>query len=177
VEKQAVKPLVLISQTGEVLGLYKMNEKGYRKSLENKVLWILHEETHRLLPLEGEPSFKDLREKADFYSAVLTETSETKTKVEAADFETPDVLDRLWQVIQKRNQDRPEGSYTTHLFEKGVEKIKKKLGEEAVEVILAGTKEETIYESADLIYHLFVLLTASGVDLEQVYLELAKRAK
>ncbi|WP_053227963.1 phosphoribosyl-ATP diphosphatase [Spirochaeta cellobiosiphila] len=174
---QDTKPLVLMNVNKEVVKVLTMNEKGFRKSLENDVLWVLHDTTGRLLPLEGEPPFKDLVEKDEFYTAILIENNTNVSHQDEVTFDTPDVLDRLWQVIQHRNEARPEGSYTTHLFEKGVEKIKKKLGEEAVEVILANNAKEITYESADLIYHLFVLLTATNVSLESVYLELANRAK
>jgi phosphoribosyl-ATP pyrophosphohydrolase len=69
----------------------------------------------------------------------------------------------------------PEGSYTTHLFEKGEEKIRKKTGEEAVELLLAATDREIISESADLIYHLMVLLTERDLSIGQVIAELQGR--
>ena len=69
----------------------------------------------------------------------------------------------------------PEGSYTTHLFSTGRDKIRKKIGEEAVEVILAATNEELRSEAADLIYHLMVLLEAEGMRFESVVDELALR--
>ncbi|MEG0910201.1 MAG: bifunctional phosphoribosyl-AMP cyclohydrolase/phosphoribosyl-ATP diphosphatase HisIE [Ruthenibacterium sp.] len=87
-------------------------------------------------------------------------------------------LQTLFDLLVSRNQTRPEGSYTTYLFEKGPEKILKKVGEECTEVIIGamkGSKEETIYEVSDLCYHVLVLLVASGITLDEVKAELASR--
>ena len=87
-------------------------------------------------------------------------------------------LDGLMELLQGRKIDRPEGSYTTYLFEKGIDKILKKVGEECTEVIIAGKaddKAETIYEIADLTYHVMVLMTEMGISLEEVRDELASR--
>ena len=84
----------------------------------------------------------------------------------------------LYELIQGR-RDRPqEGSYTTYLFEKGKEKILKKVGEECTEVIIAGEKEdkaETIYEISDLAYHVLVLMVQAGITVEEITRELEKR--
>ena len=69
----------------------------------------------------------------------------------------------------------PEGSYTTHLFEKGLDKIRKKVGEEAVELLLARDEKDVIYESADLLYHVLVLLEASDLKWAEVAGELKRR--
>ncbi|MBR6727740.1 MAG: phosphoribosyl-ATP diphosphatase [Clostridia bacterium] len=77
-----------------------------------------------------------------------------------------------------RNETRPEGSYTTYLFQKGIDKILKKVGEECTEVIIAGKaddKKETIYELADLAYHAMVLMVQMGISVEDVHRELASR--
>ncbi|MEG2164669.1 MAG: bifunctional phosphoribosyl-AMP cyclohydrolase/phosphoribosyl-ATP diphosphatase HisIE [Ruthenibacterium sp.] len=87
-------------------------------------------------------------------------------------------LQALFDLLVSRNQTRPQGSYTTYLFEKGREKILKKVGEECTEVIIGamkGSKEETIYEVSDLCYHVLVLLVASGITLDEVKAELAAR--
>jgi phosphoribosyl-ATP pyrophosphohydrolase/phosphoribosyl-AMP cyclohydrolase len=89
-------------------------------------------------------------------------------------------LSYLQDVIDKRKHDMPEGSYTTSLFTKGTRKITQKVGEEAVETIIgamANDDENFIYESADLIYHLMVLLTHKGFRIEDIAAELAKRHK
>ncbi len=88
------------------------------------------------------------------------------------------ILDALWATIQSRKANLPEGSYTAHLFQAGENEILKKIGEEAIEVIIAAQGEgddRVIYESADLIYHLMVLLAQRGLTWDQVEAELARR--
>ena len=87
-------------------------------------------------------------------------------------------LQGLYDMLVGRNKNRPEGSYTTYLFEKGIDKILKKVGEECTEVIIAGKaddKAETIYELADLAYHAMVLMVQMGITVEDVHKELASR--
>ena len=87
-------------------------------------------------------------------------------------------LQGLYDMLVGRNLTRPEGSYTTYLFEKGINKILKKVGEECTEVIIAGKaddKKETIYELADLAYHAMVLMVQMGITPEQLHKELASR--
>lgn len=86
-----------------------------------------------------------------------------------------DVLTDLARVIASRHAELPEGSYTTHLFTSGAEKIRKKTGEEAVELLLASTRETLVSESADLIYHLLVLLESEGISLGELAAELKRR--
>ena len=89
-----------------------------------------------------------------------------------------DVWKQLYQVVQDRKASPQEGSYTCYLFDKGLDKILKKVGEESTEVIIAGAKndkEETIYEVADLAYHLMVMMVEQGITLQDVTAELAKR--
>ncbi|MFR1518700.1 MAG: bifunctional phosphoribosyl-AMP cyclohydrolase/phosphoribosyl-ATP diphosphatase HisIE [Clostridia bacterium] len=84
----------------------------------------------------------------------------------------------LMELIAGRKLEKKEGSYTTYLFEKGIDKILKKVGEECTEVIIAGKagdRKETIYEIADLAYHILVLMTEMGISLEDVRSELASR--
>ena len=86
--------------------------------------------------------------------------------------------DGLMELLAGRKAEKPEGSYTTYLFEKGLDKILKKVGEEATEVIIAGKaedKRETVYEIADLAYHVMVLMTEAGISLDDVRAELAAR--
>ena len=87
-------------------------------------------------------------------------------------------LQGLYDMLVGRNETRPEGSYTTYLFEKGIDKILKKVGEECTEVIIAGKaddKAETIYEIADLAYHVMVLMVQMGISVEDIHKELAGR--
>lgn len=84
----------------------------------------------------------------------------------------------LMSLIEGRKTDRKEGSYTTYLFDKGIDKILKKIGEETTEVIIAAKsedKKETIYEIADLAYHVMVLMIEQGISLEDIHKELASR--
>lgn len=87
-------------------------------------------------------------------------------------------VDGLVEMLEGRKKEKPEGSYTTYLFEKGLDKILKKVGEECTEVIIAAKAEdraETIYEIADLTYHVMVLMTEQGISLADIRKELAKR--
>ena len=87
-------------------------------------------------------------------------------------------LDALMKVIEGRKTEKKEGSYTTYLFEKGIDKILKKVGEECTEVIIAGKandKAETFYEISDLVYHVMVLMIEMGISLEDINRELASR--
>ncbi len=87
-------------------------------------------------------------------------------------------LEALMKVIESRKTEKKEGSYTTYLFEKGIDKILKKVGEECTEVIIAGKaddKAETIYEIADLVYHVMVLMIQMGISLDDIKKELASR--
>ncbi len=87
-------------------------------------------------------------------------------------------LQGLYELLEGRKRDLPEGSYTTYLFQKGIDKILKKVGEECTEVIIAGKandKPETIYEIADLCYHVMVLMVEMGISVEDIHKELASR--
>ena len=87
-------------------------------------------------------------------------------------------LDGLMDLLQGRKADLPDGSYTTYLFQKGLDKILKKVGEESTEVIIAAKaedKKETVYEIADLAYHVMVLMVQAGISLDDVRKELASR--
>jgi len=87
-------------------------------------------------------------------------------------------LDDLAKIVASRAQEGAEKSYTRKLLDAGVEKCAKKLGEEATETVIAaaaGTNEQVVAESADLLYHLLVVLKARGVDLAEVYAELERR--
>lgn len=90
------------------------------------------------------------------------------------------VLGELAGVIEKRKAELPEGSYTTYLFQKGLDKILKKVGEETAEVIIGAknkNRDEVVYEVSDLLYHLLVLLAEQGISLGEIAAELAGRRK
>ena len=91
---------------------------------------------------------------------------------------SPFSLEGLYGLLQGRKAELPEGSYTTYLFQKGMDKILKKVGEESTEVIIAGKagdRAETVYEIADLMYHVMVLMVEMGISVEDVRGELASR--
>lgn len=90
------------------------------------------------------------------------------------------VLDQLYQLIESRERERPSNSYTTYLFDEGLDKILKKVGEESAETIIAAKNEDqerVVSEVSDLMYHLLVLLVARGVSLEEISRELGQRRK
>ena len=87
-------------------------------------------------------------------------------------------LSELQDFIEKRKEEMPEGSYTTSLFRKGINKIAQKVGEEALETVIEatnGTNEQLVYEASDMFYHLIVMLTSKGLRIEDVANELHKR--
>lgn len=87
-------------------------------------------------------------------------------------------MDGLYSLLEGRKENMPEGSYTTYLFQKGMDKILKKVGEESTEVIIAGKdndKKETVYEIADLAYHVMVMMVEMGISVDDVRRELASR--
>ncbi|HEX6732399.1 MAG TPA: phosphoribosyl-ATP diphosphatase, partial [Pyrinomonadaceae bacterium] len=91
-----------------------------------------------------------------------------------------DTLEVLYRVIESRKLERPEGSYTSYLFDKGIDKILKKVGEEASETIIAAKNDDDrlfVAEVSDLIYHLLVLMVARGIQLNQITSELQRRAQ
>lgn len=185
-----VLPLIVKIEGADDSGAL-MNKKAYSKSVESKRLWIVHPETGRVLPWAGEPEYISLSEEEGFYRALLPGGAERKAvllsnrdenveihediQLGSEQSGTSGILYRLADTIKKRKEQMPAGSYTTHLFEKGLEKIKKKVGEEAIELILAVTKEDVIYESADLIYHMIVMLEEMGVEFHDLMVELERR--
>jgi phosphoribosyl-AMP cyclohydrolase / phosphoribosyl-ATP pyrophosphohydrolase len=188
---------VIIYRQGHSPQAALMNDKAYNKSVEQGELWTLHPETGRLIPFEEGGALIELTEDTAWFSAKLSgqpgdadDEAETPGSgdEDASDGErgrgspgisdrqlTGAVLRRLQALIDNRRETLPEGSYTTHLFSKGSDKIRKKTGEEAVELILARTKEEIVYEAADLIYHLMVLLSAEELSIDEVLAELSRR--
>lgn len=182
-----VRPLVVISG-GTVVDLLAMNERAYVKTRESRSLWVTDADGTRELPYRP-PSgctsrIADVRRGDSWYAAALAEeatepqdTGAAATNRERPPERAPDVLDALAAAIRERKGADPERSYTAYLFEQGAGKIRKKVGEEAIEVITAGTAEELVTESADLLYHLLALLEAQGVRLDQVYAELKRRRR
>ena len=99
-------------------------------------------------------------------------------KVFQTDMAEPFTVKGLYTLLEGRKSDLPEGSYTTYLFQKGLDKILKKVGEECTEVIIAGKagdRRETVYEIGDLMYHVMVLMVEMGIPVDDVLSELASR--
>lgn len=100
------------------------------------------------------------------------------TDIDGLDGTDAAILTQLFALIKQRQRELPEGSYTTYLFNKGTDKILKKIGEEAAEIIIAAKgvdNAEVVYETGDLLYHVLVLLAQKDIQLEDVWAELAKR--
>ena len=191
-EKGLIPAIVVDDETGKVLTLAYMNRESLAISMEKK-LTCFWSRSRQELWLKGETSGNyqhivsitadcdmdalEVRVKKDgpachtgaescFHNPVLGEKVE-KFRLEG-----------LYQLLQSRKKELPEGSYTTYLFQKGLDKILKKVGEESTEVIIAGKAEdkaETIYEIADLAYHVLVLMVQLGISVEDIRKELASR--
>jgi phosphoribosyl-AMP cyclohydrolase / phosphoribosyl-ATP pyrophosphohydrolase len=193
-----LKPLVVLDTAGAIVSVGRISDKGLRKSLEQKELWWIHPESVRVLPYtDGE--FVSIHDRELWAEAVVripanSEGPEVSVKIDDSTIGTPgsdtletgavetpnndtgeSTLDELAALIKSRNRERPTGSYTSYLFEQGLDKIRKKTGEEAIELVLANTHEEIVYEAADLIYHLLVLFEAEGIPLDKLIDELSNR--
>ncbi len=187
-------PLVICNEAGAVVDVAACNQKSRNKSLEQGELWVALQENGRVLPYQGGgvacgPVSLAPGDQAQFAlvtcsaTATVTTSATTTPSVPAssapmappASAERIAVFSDLADLIAQRHRDMPEGSYTTHLFTRGGDKIRKKTGEEAIEVILAQTAPELTSEAADLLYHLMVLLEWEGVRIEAVVEELRRR--
>jgi phosphoribosyl-ATP pyrophosphohydrolase len=180
-------PLVVCDENGGFLFLASTNRKGYTKSLEQKALWVNHPETDRILPSGKEAQLKHIQERDGYYYAEVViaggmgnADAEPEGEAESGrrrdGLSYPDILAELEALIAQRKQDNPDGSYTAYLFQSGPDKIRKKTGEEAIELVLAREKASIIYEAADLIYHMLVLLGVEEIPLSAVLEELKTRA-
>jgi len=192
-------PLEVLDPAGALVGILLMNAKSHNKSLERGELWTVTPttalaHTNPVLSIDG-ARFRTLEVVAGHrYRAVLADEAAVaavqKTlagplaALASTDLPAPPAssgnqptLEKLRQVIAGRRRDLPEGSYTTLLFQKGEDKIRKKTGEEAIELLLATTRKDIVAESADLIYHLMVLLEVKGIPVDEVLAELEGRMK
>ncbi|SDI29350.1 phosphoribosyl-ATP pyrophosphatase /phosphoribosyl-AMP cyclohydrolase [Halanaerobium congolense] len=123
--------------------------------------------------------YRKIAEETEVKAEEMMKMQQEAQKIEA-EFEAEKVVDSLYQLILSRKEEMPEGSYTTYLFEEGIDKILKKVGEESAEVIIASKNDpdqELVYETADLVYHMLVLLAARGIEPDQIREELKKRHK
>ena len=192
-EKGLIPAIVVDAVTKKVLTLAYMNEESLKITMEKK-LTCFWSRSRKELWLKGETSGNyqhvvSITADCD-YDALVIEVEKdgpachtgsescfndrVYTNEELKEFS----LDGLMGLLKGRKDTLPEGSYTTYLFQKGVDKILKKVGEECTEVIIAAKaedKKETIYEIADLCYHVMVLMTEQGITLDDIHKELASR--
>ena len=192
-EKGLIPAIVVDAVTKRVLTLAYMNEESLRITME-KQLTCFYSRSRQQLWLKGETSGNyqhvvSITADCDKDALVVVvepdgpacHTGETSCfhnpffeSEERHEFSYEDLM----KLIAGRKTEKKEGSYTTYLFEKGRDKILKKVGEESTEVIIAGKaddKKETIYEIADLAYHVMVLMIDMGISLEDIFRELASR--
>ena len=192
-DKGLIPAIVVDAVTKRVLTLAYMNEESLRISME-KELTCFFSRSRQELWLKGETSGnyqhivsitadcdKDalvVMVEPDGPACHLGTTSCFENPVWESDTLSEFSYEGLMELIKGRKTDPQEGSYTTYLFQKGVDKILKKIGEECTEVIIAAKAEdkpETIYEIADLCYHTMVLMIEQGITLEDIHKELASR--
>lgn len=184
-EKGLIPAIIVDSESKKVLTLAYMNKESLGISLD-KGLTCFWSRSRQELWLKGETSgnyqhIVDIRPDCDrdaLLVAVKKDGPACHLGQDSCFGEEEFSLDGLLELIQGRKVEKKEGSYTTYLFEKGIDKILKKVGEEATEVIIAakaGDKKETIYEVADLTYHVLVLMAQMGIGLDEIKAELASR--
>ena len=191
-EKGLIPAIVVDAATEQVLTLAYMNEESLRISMEKK-LTCFWSRSRQELWLKGETSgnyqhIVSITADCDYDALVVKVTKDGPAchLGEESCFHNPVLgeenapfrLEGLYDLLMDRKATLPEGSYTTYLFQKGLDKILKKVGEESTEVIIAGKAEdkaETIYEIADLTYHVLVLMAQMGISVEEIKKELASR--
>lgn len=192
-EKGLIPAIVVDAWSKKVLTLAYMNRESLEISLE-KGLTCFYSRSRQELWLKGETSgnyqhIVSITADCDNDALVVvvekdgpachTGTDSCFTKeVYQSEEKQEFTVNGLYELLQGRKKDMPEGSYTTYLFSKGTDKILKKIGEECTEVIIAGKaddKAETVYEIADLMYHTMVLMVNMGISVEDIQRELASR--
>jgi len=192
-EKGLIPAIVVDADSKKVLTLAYMNKESLEISME-KGLTCFYSRSRNELWLKGETSgnfqhIVSITADCDYDALTVVVKKDGPACHTGADscfndlvYESDEIsafsLDSLMELIRGRKTDKKEGSYTTYLFEKGIDKILKKVGEECTEVIIAGKaddKKETIYEIADLTYHVMVMMIEMGISLEDIHNELASR--
>ena len=192
-EKGLIPAIVVDSITKKVLTLAYMNEESLKISME-KELTCFYSRSRNELWLKGETSgnyqhIVSITADCDYDALVVVVEKDGPACHEGTDscftnsvFESETLqeftVEGLYELLAGRKRDLPEGSYTTYLFQKGLDKILKKVGEECTEVIIAAKsddKRETVYEIADLMYHVMVLMNQMDISVEVVNRELASR--
>ena len=192
--EQGLIPVVVVdSISKKVLTLAYMNEESLKITMDKK-LACFYSRSREELWLKGETSGNyqhvvSITADCDNDALVMVVEKDGPACHTGADscffnpvFESDELqefsLSSLVKLIEGRKINKTEGSYTTYLFEKGLDKILKKVGEECTEVIIAAKdndKKETVYEIADLCYHVLVLMIEQGISLEDIHRELASR--
>ncbi len=192
-EKGLIPAIVVDAKTKKVLTLAYMNKESLQISIE-KELTCFYSRSRQELWLKGETSgnyqhIVSITSDCDNDALVvmvepdgpachLGTTSCFNNEVFQSENRHEFSYEGLMELIEGRKTDEKEGSYTTYLFQKGIDKILKKIGEECTEVIIAAKdndKRETIYEVADLAYHVMVMMIEQGISLEDIHNELASR--
>ncbi|MBR4073500.1 MAG: bifunctional phosphoribosyl-AMP cyclohydrolase/phosphoribosyl-ATP diphosphatase HisIE [Clostridia bacterium] len=192
-EKGLIPVIVVDSITKKVLTLAYMNKESLKISIEKEMTCFFSRSRNELW-LKGETSgnyqhIVSITADCDFDALTIVVEKEgpachlnTDSCFNNTVFESETLsefsLNNLYDLLKDRKETLPEGSYTTYLFQKGIDKILKKVGEECTEVIIAAKaddKGETIYEIADLAYHVMVLMNEMGISMEEVHRELASR--
>jgi phosphoribosyl-ATP pyrophosphohydrolase/phosphoribosyl-AMP cyclohydrolase len=191
--KGLIPAIVQDASTREVLTLAYMNRESLERTIETRETWFWSRSRNELWH-KGETSGNtqqvvDLVADCDNDAiVVLVKPAGPACHTGARScFDLPNqvedlggLLAGLYALVESRERERPEGSYTTYLFDQGIDKILKKVGEESAETIVAAKNDDAkplVAEVSDLIYHLVVLLVARGVTLEQIREELAQRRK
>ncbi|WP_274308018.1 bifunctional phosphoribosyl-AMP cyclohydrolase/phosphoribosyl-ATP diphosphatase HisIE [Solibacillus daqui] len=193
-EQGLIPAVVQDAQTKEVLTVAYMNEESLQKTIETNETWFFsrsrNELWHKGATSGNTQQVVSIKADCDQDALVIevlpegpachngTTSCFTETIVDNAHPGSVAILPQLVEVIKQREIDMPEGAYTTYLFEKGIDKICKKVGEEATEVVIGAKnrdKEEVKWEAADLIYHLLVLLQEQKIDVYEVLEVLQKR--
>ena len=191
-EKDLIPAIVQDADTREVLTLAYMNRESLKWTIESGETWFWSRSRNELWH-KGETSGNTqqvvgLVPDCDGDAiVVLVKPSGPACHTGARscfdlkqDADLGALLTELYKLIESRERERPDGSYTTYLFDHGLDKILKKVGEESAETIIAAKNEDAkplVSEVSDLIYHLLVLLVARGVSLDQIRQELARRRK
>ncbi|HEY6246321.1 MAG TPA: bifunctional phosphoribosyl-AMP cyclohydrolase/phosphoribosyl-ATP diphosphatase HisIE [Pyrinomonadaceae bacterium] len=192
-ERGLIPAIVQDARTREVLTLAYMNAESFARTVETKETWFWSRSRNKLWH-KGETSGNtqkvvELLPDCDGDAIVVlvdpagpachTGAQSCFGSAATAPLITTDqLLDRLYDLVKEREKTRPVDSYTSYLFNQGLDKILKKLGEESTETIVAAKNNEDerlISEVADLVYHLIVLLVARGISLEQIRAELGRR--
>lgn len=192
-EKGLIPAVVVDAHSKKVLTVAYMNKESLKISME-KELTCFYSRSRKELWLKGETSGNYqhiISITADCDKDALTVVVEKEgpachtgadscftNPVFKSENRAEFSMDGLYELLEGRKKDMPEGSYTTYLFQKGIDKILKKVGEESTEVIIAGKagdKKETVYEIADLAYHVMVMMVEMGISVEDVRKELASR--